>query len=78
MSLTALTRHFPVTSQAVTKPLCVMEEVGVVRNARHGRESLWQVSEAGLEDARRCLELISELWGHALDRLQRFVEEERY
>lgn len=74
MSLTALTRSFSVTRQAVTKHLHVMEQAGLVINKRHGRESIWQVSEAGLEEARRYLELISKRWSDALNRLRDFVE----
>jgi DNA-binding transcriptional ArsR family regulator len=75
LSVTALTGGFPVTRQAITKHLRVLEEAGLARSLRHGRESVWQLSPEGLDDARRYLELISQRWDHALDRLRRFVEE---
>jgi DNA-binding transcriptional ArsR family regulator len=75
LSVTALTGGFPVTRQAITKHLRVMEEAGLVRGTRQGRESVWQLSPDGLEDARRYLEQISARWDDALDRLRRFVEE---
>lgn len=74
-SITGLTEGFTVTRQAITKHLRVMEEAGLVRSTRHGRESIWQVSPQRLEDARRYLELISKQWDDALGRLRKFVEE---
>ena len=75
LSVTALTGGFPVTRQAITKHLRVLEEAGLARSVRNGRESVWQLSPQGLDDARRYLELISQRWDDALGRLQRFVEE---
>jgi DNA-binding transcriptional ArsR family regulator len=74
MSITGLTGGFNVTRQAITKHLRVMEEAGLVRSTRHGRESIWQISPERLRDARRHLELISKQWDDALGRLRKFVE----
>jgi len=75
MSITRLTAGSNVTRQAITKHLRVMEEAGLVRSARHGRESVWQLDQRRLEDARRYLDLISKQWDHALDRLRKLVED---
>src|ERR1700730_13224656 len=64
-----------VTRQAITKPLHVMEEVGLVRSTRHGRESIWQLDQRRLKDARHYLDLISKQWDDALARLREFVED---
>ena len=74
MSVTSLTGGFDVTRQAITKHLRVMEEAGLVRSTRHGRESVWQLSEEGLDDARRYLDQISKQWDDALGRLRDLVE----
>jgi DNA-binding transcriptional ArsR family regulator len=74
MSITRLTAGFNVTRQAITKHLQVMEEAGLVRSRRHGRESVWQLSKQRLEDARSFLALISKQWDDALGRLREFVE----
>jgi hypothetical protein len=52
-----------------------MEEAGLVRSTRHGRESVWQLEQRRLDDARRYLALISKQWDDALGRLRQFVEE---
>ena len=75
LSITRLTAGCKVTRQAITKHLRVMQEAGLVRSRRHGRESVWQLDQQRLEDARRYLELISKQWDDALGRLRRFVED---
>jgi DNA-binding transcriptional ArsR family regulator len=75
MSITRLTSGTEVTRQAITKHLRVMQQAGLVRNARRGRERIWQLEQRRLKQARHCLELISKQWDEALERLQKFVEE---
>ena len=75
MSITRLTAGSKVTRQAITKHLRVMEEAGLARSRRHGRESVWQLDQQRLEDARRYLDLISMQWDDALGRLREFVED---
>jgi DNA-binding transcriptional ArsR family regulator len=75
MSITRLTAGSKVTRQAITKHLRVMQAAGLVRSARHGRESVWELDPQRLEDARRYLDLISKQWDDALGRLRQFVED---
>jgi DNA-binding transcriptional ArsR family regulator len=77
LSITNLTIGFAITRQAITKHLRVMESAGLVRCTQHGRESVWQLEEKRLADARRHLQLISAQWDETLGRLKRFVERER-
>jgi DNA-binding transcriptional ArsR family regulator len=74
MSIAKLTAGFPISRQAISKHLRVMEHAGLVISAQHGRESVWQVEEQRLADARRYLGLISDQWDQTLGRLKRFVE----
>jgi DNA-binding transcriptional ArsR family regulator len=76
MSIATLTDGTKVTRQAITKHLRVLEDAGIVRKARQGREQMWQLSPRKLEDARHCLELISQQWDQALLRLKALVEDE--
>ena len=75
LSITRLAAGSSMSRQAITKHLHVLADAGVVRDARHGREHLWQLDPEGLRDARRSLERISRQWDEALGRLRRFVEE---
>src|SRR5580698_9615981 len=74
MSIANLTRGTPITRQAITKHLRVMQGAGLVRNTKQGRESFWELDRRRIEEARRNLDLISKQWDDALGRLRRFVE----
>jgi DNA-binding transcriptional ArsR family regulator len=73
-SITRLATGARITRQAVTKHLRLMEEAGLVRSSRHGRERVWQLEQRRLEEARRYLNQISAQWDEALERLRAFVE----
>lgn len=75
-SIARLTEGTDVTRQAITKHLRVMEGAGLVRASWRGRESLWELEPERLEDARRCLDVISKQWDAALGRLKKLVEAE--
>src|SRR5579864_1672381 len=74
MSITRLTVGSHVTRQAITKHLRVMQHAGLLRCARRGRESVWQLDQRRLREARRHLDLISRQWDAALGRLKALVE----
>lgn len=75
LSITALTEGSDLTRQAITKHLHVLEDAGLVRNIRHGRESLFQVETRSLQSARDALDTISRQWDEALMRLKSHVED---
>jgi DNA-binding transcriptional ArsR family regulator len=74
-SITHLTQGAPITRQAITKHLRVMQHAGLVHSIRRGRESYWELDRRRLEEARRNLTLIAKQWDDALGRLRKFVEE---
>ena len=75
MSIKRLTAGSDFSRQAISKHLRVMERAGLVRSARQGRESVWQLQRRRLEEAHRFLDLISKQWDSALSRLRDFVED---
>lgn len=76
LSVARLTEGADVTRQAVSKHLRVLEGAGLARGVRQGREQVWQLQRAPLDEARRSLERIAQRWDEALARLRAFVEEE--
>ena len=74
MSIARLTAGASVTRQAVAKHLRVLAEVGLACSSRKGRESVWELDQQPLEEARRYLDGISAQWDAALSRLKEFVE----
>jgi DNA-binding transcriptional ArsR family regulator len=74
-SIVRLTQGTSLSRQAVTKHLRVLEQAGLVRSVKAGRESLFELQRAPLDEARGYLEEISRQWDDALARLKAFVEE---
>jgi DNA-binding transcriptional ArsR family regulator len=74
LSITALSTGEPVTRQAITKHLRVLQEAGLVRSERRGREQLWELERTRLEELRAWVEDLSRQWDIALDKLKAYVE----
>src|SRR5262245_35941975 len=73
-SISRLAQGSPLTRQAVTKHLAVLEGAGLVRRKREGRESLYAMRPEPLRDAFTYLDDVSRAWDDALTRLKSFVE----
>jgi len=73
-SISRLTDGTQLTRQAVSKHLRVLEDAGVVRSARAGRETLFELEAKSIDDARAYLDRIARQWDDALGRLKAFVE----
>jgi DNA-binding transcriptional ArsR family regulator len=73
-SIARLTAGTKLTRQAVTKHLRVLESAGVVRSARVGRESRFELDPQPIEDLREYLDQVSRQWDDALARLRAHVE----
>jgi DNA-binding transcriptional ArsR family regulator len=73
-SITRLAAGADVTRQAVTKHLRVLEDAGLVRSVRQGRETIWELATDPFDDAHHVLDLISRRWDDALERLRLTVE----
>jgi len=74
-SISELTECSPLTRQAITKHLRVLENVGIVHKVRAGRERRFKFDPEPLEEIKEYLALVSEQWDQALARLKAFVEE---
>jgi DNA-binding transcriptional ArsR family regulator len=64
-----------VTRQAITKHLAVLHDAGLVRDVRRGRERLWELERAPLDEAHGYLERVSQRWDQRLARLAALVEQ---
>ena len=76
LSITRLSEGTAITRQAVTRHLEALGDVGLVRNARRGRERVFQLDLERLEVARRYLDQVAAQWGAAAERLRSFVEDQ--
>lgn len=73
-SITQLTASTEISRQGVTKHLQVLAGAGVVRDVKLGRERLWQLEPARIEEAKRTLEIIGRQWEVALGKIKAFAE----
>lgn len=76
LSITRLSEGMGVTRQAITRHLFALDDAGLVRNARRGRERVWELNLKRLKEARRYLDQIAAQWDDAAERLRSFVEDE--
>ncbi len=74
-SIAGLSAGSEVTRQAITKHLQVLEDAGLARSVRDGRERVWEFEPRRLKAIGRYLDLISRQWDDALDRLKTLVED---
>ena len=75
LSITRLSEGTGVTRQAITRHLYALGDAGLVRNARRGRERVWELDLKRLEKARSYLDQIAAQWDDAASRLKAFVED---
>jgi len=73
-SIAELTSGSRITRQAVTKHLRVLQNAGIVRSVRSGRENRFALNPRSLHTMQIYLDRISHQWDGALARLKSFVE----
>lgn len=74
-STSQVTLVIPVSRQAATKHLLLLEAVGLVSSHRQGRERIWRVCPESLTEASDYLTALSQRWDRAIDRLRVYVED---
>ncbi len=73
-SASGLAGHVPFTRQAVSKHLVVLGRAGLISRRRRGREVLYQVDAARLDQATRAMADIARRWDRRLDTIKRLAE----
>lgn len=76
LSLTALSEPLPMSRQAVTKHLTVLEDAGLIVRATRGRERIHELRAEPLEALDHWLEPYSAAWDERLDRLRNYLKGE--
>ena len=69
LSVSGLARHYPMSTTAVQKHVAVLEEAGLVRRTRHGREQLVQTRPETIARTQRLLAEFEQLWRDRIDRI---------
>lgn len=74
-SIARLGDGLPISRQALTKHLQVLERAGLASAMREGRETLYRIDPSGLLTAEAWIASVSAQWDSAIDRLKRHVED---
>lgn len=72
---TGLSDRLPISRQAVTKHLAVLDRAGLVHATQTGRERRYEVDEAQLTRAVRQLNEVGRTWDARLNRIKRIAEQ---
>jgi DNA-binding transcriptional ArsR family regulator len=75
-SIAELAAGSPLSRQAITKHLRVLQHAGLVHSVRSGRESRFALDPRPLHAMQHYLDRVSRHWDQALARLKSFVEDE--
>jgi DNA-binding transcriptional ArsR family regulator len=76
-SISVLADNFDTSRQGITKHLHVLAAAGLIDGERRGREQLWAINPARLQEAERHLQVIARGWDTALGRLKSHLEARR-
>jgi ArsR family transcriptional regulator, cadmium/lead-responsive transcriptional repressor len=72
---TTLTGEMPVTRQAITKHLAVLQRAGLIDSQRLGREVVYEVRQERLDEATRALSEVANRWDQRLRAIKRLAEQ---
>ena len=76
-TITTLAADLPISRQAVTRHLRVLERAKLIEARRRGREIRFAVRAARLAQAKGWLDDVARQWDGTLDRLKTHVEKKR-
>jgi len=72
---TMLTVDMPVSRQAISKHLVVLQRAGLIEGHKEGREVLYRLREQRLAEAAEALAEVAQRWDRRLDAIKRLAEE---
>jgi len=72
---TTLTAEMPVSRQAISKHLSVLQRVGLIDAHRQGREVRYEVRERRLAEATGALSKVANRWDRRLRAIKRLAEQ---
>jgi ArsR family transcriptional regulator, cadmium/lead-responsive transcriptional repressor len=72
---TTLTADMPVSRQAISKHLLLLQRVGLIDSHRRGREVRYEVREQRLAEATGALAEVANRWDHRLRAIKQLAEQ---
>ncbi len=74
-SISQLSAGSALSRQGITTHLRALEQAGLVSSEKIGRESLYRYNTQPLHDAKSYIDVVSQQWDQAFDRLKLLLEE---
>jgi DNA-binding transcriptional ArsR family regulator len=74
-TLTELSAHLPMTRFGAMKHLRVLEEAGLVKTRKVGREKLHYLNPVPMQDVADWVEKYRRFWEESMDRLESYLQE---
>lgn len=71
VTATELSRHLPISRQAITKHLAALDQAGLVDRVVDGREVRYSIKTEGLEDVTSWVAEVGDAWDERLARLKK-------
>jgi len=75
MPVKDITGHFSMTRPAVSKHLRILEEAGLVKERKVGRETRYRLDAGPLQELKDWLSYFDRFWENKLSMLKHYVEE---
>jgi Predicted transcriptional regulators len=76
MPVNVISGHYAMSRTAVSKHLRVLQEAGLVKERKVGRETRYRLEPEPLLELKRWLSYYERFWENKLQALKRFVEED--
>ncbi|KXG09329.1 metalloregulator ArsR/SmtB family transcription factor [Anoxybacillus rupiensis] len=77
LSVTLISKHFPISRTAVSKHLRILAEAGLVQKRKVGRETRYRLEPTPLLELKNWLAFYERFWDNKLVMLQHYIEHDR-
>jgi len=74
MSITSITKRFPITRTAVNKHLMILTDAGLVASRKSGREMRFKLQPEPLKEVQQWVSMFEKYWDDKLSSLRQYVE----
>lgn len=77
LSVGEIASSYNISLAAVSKHLIVLENARLITKRREGKLQLVEYAPAAMTDASKHLERYRDIWEHSLDKLEKYLKEQR-
>jgi DNA-binding transcriptional ArsR family regulator len=75
MHLNGIAEKFDISRPAISQHIKLLEECGLIKVSKHGRERYCQIEASQLKEVAEWVSTFKKLWDKRLDKLEMFLKE---